>query len=87
MIVVSGNFLLTLTSRLKLRSKTADTFYWVRSSHSLSFLPTLDLKVFFSEKADSDREVSDWLSLLLAYSMGSSSLTNRTIYASSYFLR
>lgn len=54
MTVLKGSFLLTLTSRLKFRSSKAQTFYWFRSRNNLSFLPTLDLKVFFSEKNDSE---------------------------------
>jgi len=59
MKVDSGNFLLTFTSLLNVRSNRAETFSFVKSSHNLSFLPTLDLKVFFYEKADSDKDVSD----------------------------
>lgn len=61
MIVVNGSFLVTLTSRLKFRSNVVDIFSFPSSKSTLSFLPTLDLNVFFSEEnIDSVNELSVW---------------------------
>ncbi len=59
-MVVKGSFLLTLISLLKFKSKIADILSFPNSRSSRSFLPTLDLNVFFSENIDSENELSVW---------------------------